>query len=398
MTGGADFLSGFEPAETAIVDAVRRFVARDVRPHVARLERETSYPDGLVAAMRELGLFGLAIAEVHGGLGLRLPVFAAVMEELAKGWTSLAAYVNSHSTVAYVIGRHGTDAQQRRYLPGMASGETRAALCLTEPGAGSDLQSIATTARLNGGTFVVKGSKFFVTNGARASLLLTLVKTDPTAKPAKNGISLLLVEKEAPGVSVGSTFHKMAYGQVDTVEILLNEAIVPESALVGGVVGRGLQQLFDGLEVGRIAIAATAVGLAADALCEAMRYAAERKAFGTTIDQHQAIQLRLADMATKLVAARLLTREAARVKAGGERADMISGMAKLFASEACSEIVSDALRIHGGYGYVSEFAIERLYREAPLYLVGEGTNDIQKLVIARRILEGHEAAILGLPQ
>ncbi len=398
MTGDAEFLSGFDPAESAIVDAVRRFVARDVRPHVARLERESSYPNGLVATMRELGLFGLAIAEVHGGLGLRLPVFAAVMEELAKGWTSLAAYVNSHSTVAYVIGRHGTDAQQRRYLPGMASGESRAALCLTEPGAGSDLQSIATTARLDDGKFVVKGSKFFVTNGARASLLLTLVRTDPTAKPAKNGISLLLVEKEAPGVSVGSTFHKMAYGQVDTVEILLNEAIVPESALVGGVVGRGLQQLFDGLEVGRIAIAASAVGLAADALCEAMRYAAERKAFGTTIDQHQAIQLRLADMATKLVAARLLTREAARVKAGGERADMISGMAKLFASEACSEIVSDALRIHGGYGYVSEFAIERLYREAPLYLVGEGTNDIQKLVIARRILEGHEAAILGLLQ
>lgn len=398
MTAERDALSGFDVAEAAIVEAVRRFASKDVRPQVAKLERESVYPEALVATMRELGLFGVAVAEEHGGLGLRLPVFAAVMEELAKGWTSLAAYVNSHSTVAYVIGRHGTAEQKARYLPRMVSGEVRGALCLTEPGAGSDLQAIATTARAEGDRYIVNGSKFFVTNGARASLLLTLVKTDATADPAKNGISLLLVDKDAPGVKVAGTFHKMAYGHVDTVEILLDDARVPKTALVGGAAGRGLQQLFDGLEVGRIAIAASAVGLAADALNEARRYAGERKAFGTTIDQHQAVQLRLAEMATKLVAARLMTREAAQVKAAGGRADMISGMAKLFASEACSEITADALRIHGGYGYVSEFAVERLYREAPLYIVGEGTNDIQKLVIARRILEGHEAAILGLPQ
>ena len=398
MTAESESLSGFDAAEAAIVEAVRRFVTKDVRPQVAKLEREAGYPEALVAAMRELGLFGLAIAEEQGGLGLRLPVFAAVMEELAKGWTSLAAYVNSHSTVAYVIGRHGTPEQKARYLPRMATGEIRGALCLTEPGAGSDLQSIATVARAEGDQYVVNGSKVFVTNGARASLLLALVKTDPAAQPAKNGISLLLVDKDAPGVKVAGTFRKMAYGQVDTVEILLDDAKISKTALVGGATGRGLQQLFDGLEVGRIAIAASAVGLAADALNEARRYAGERKAFGTTIDQHQAVQLRLAEMATKLVAARLMTREAARVKAAGGRADMISGMAKLFASEACSEITADALRIHGGYGYVSEFAVERLYREAPLYIVGEGTNDIQKLVIARRILEGHEAAILGLPQ
>ena len=398
MTAERDALSGFDVAEAAIVEAVRRFASKDVRPQVAKLERESVYPEALVATMRELGLFGVAVAEEHGGLGLRLPVFAAVMEELAKGWTSLAAYVNSHSTVAYVIGRHGTAEQKARYLPRMVSGEVRGALCLTEPGAGSDLQAIATTARAEGDRYIVNGSKFFVTNGARASLLLTLVKTDATADPAKNGISLLLVDKDAPGVKVAGTFHKMAYGHVDTVEILLDDARVPKTALVGGAAGRGLQQLFDGLEVGRIAIAASAVGLAADALNEARRYARERKAFGTTIDQHQAVQLRLAEMATKLVAARLMTREAAQVKAAGGRADMISGMAKLFASEACSEITADALRIHGGYGYVSEFAVERLYREAPLYIVGEGTNDIQKLVIARRILEGHEAAILGLPQ
>lgn len=398
MTAERNALSGFDAAEAAIVEAVRRFASKDVRPQVAKLERESVYPEALVATMRELGLFGVAVAEEHGGLGLRLPVFAAVMEELAKGWTSLAAYVNSHSTVAYVIGRHGTAEQKARYLPRMVSGEVRGALCLTEPGAGSDLQAIATTARAEGDRYIVNGSKFFVTNGARASLLLTLVKTDATADPAKNGISLLLVDKDAPGVKVAGTFHKMAYGHVDTVEILLDDARVPKTALVGGAAGRGLQQLFDGLEVGRIAIAASAVGLAADALNEARRYAGERKAFGTTIDQHQAVQLRLAEMATKLVAARLMTREAAQVKAAGGRADMISGMAKLFASEACSEITADALRIHGGYGYVSEFAVERLYREAPLYIVGEGTNDIQKLVIARRILEGHEAAILGLPQ
>lgn len=398
MTGESNSLSGFDAAEAAIVEAVRRFVTKDVRPQVAKLEREAGYPDGLVATMRELGLFGLAIAEEHGGLGLRLPVFAAAMEELAKGWTSLAAYVNSHSTVAYVIGRHGTPEQKARYLPRMASGEIRGALCLTEPGAGSDLQSIATVARAESDRYIIRGSKFFVTNGARASLLLTLVKTDAAANPAKDGISLLLVDKDAPGVKVAGTFRKMAYGHVDTVEILFDNATVPGEALLGGKTGRGLQQLFDGLEVGRIAIAASAVGLAADALNEALRYAGERKAFGTTIDQHQAVQLRLAEMATKLVAARLMTREAAQVKAAGGRADMISGMAKLFASEACSEITADALRIHGGYGYVSEFAVERLYREAPLYIVGEGTNDIQKLVIARRILEGHETAILGLPQ
>jgi alkylation response protein AidB-like acyl-CoA dehydrogenase len=396
--GGADSLAGFNSEESAVVEAVRRFVAKDVRPQVARLERETGYPDALVAAMRKLGLFGVAIGEDHGGLGLRLSVFAAVMEELAKGWTSLAAYVNSHSTVAYTLGKHGTPAQRALYLPRMATGDLRAALCLTEPGAGSDLQAIATVAKPSGKGFALSGSKFFVTNGGRAGLLLVLAKTDAAAEPVKKGISLFLVEKTTNGVRQGSTFNKMAYGHVDTVEIVFDGAVVPASALLGETVGRGLAQLFDGLEVGRIAIAASAVGLAADALNEARRYAAERKAFGATIDQHQAVQLRLAEMATKLVAARLMTREAARAKAGGGRADMISGMAKLFASEACSEITADALRIHGGYGYIADYPVERLYREAPLYILGEGTNDIQKLVIARRILEGQEAALLGLPQ
>jgi alkylation response protein AidB-like acyl-CoA dehydrogenase len=398
VTQEIDALAGFDATEVSIVDAVRRFVTEAVRPNVARLEREGAYPEQLVAGMRDLGLFGIAVAEAHGGLALRLPVFAAVMEELAKGWTTLAAYVNSHSTVAYAIGRHGTAAQQAKYLPMMASGALRGALCLTEPGTGSDLQAIRAVAKPSSSGYELSGTKFFVTNGERAGLLLVLAKTDPTAQPAKKGISLLLVEKASSGVKQGSTFHKMAYGHVDTVEIILDGSTVPSSALLGEAPGRGLQQLFDGLEVGRIAIAASAVGLAADALNEARRYASVREAFGTTIDQHQAVQLKLAEMATKLVAARLITREAAQVKASGGRADMISGMAKLFASEACDEIAGDALRIHGGYGYVADFPIERLYREAPLYIVGEGTNDIQKLVIARRIIEGQEAALLGLPQ
>ena len=388
----------FSPEETAIIEVVRDFVMNDVRPGVAELERSGDYPEALVSTMRDIGLFSLVVPEEHGGLSLRLPVFAAVLEELAKGWTSLAAFINSHSTVAYIIGKYGTPEQQRRYLPHMANGDVRAALCLTEPDAGSDLQSISMTARTSDTGFHVNGSKVFVTNGARANLLLTLVKTDPLASPAKSGISLLLVAKETPGVSVTGTFHKMAYGHVDTVEILMSDAAVPSSALLGGQQGRGLPQLFDGLEVGRIAIAASAVGLSADALSEAKRYASQRTTFGVTIDHHQTVQVRLAEMATKIVAARLLTLEAAETKDRLGRADMISGMAKLFASESCAEITQDALRIHGGYGYIDEFAVERLFREAPLYLVGEGTNDIQKLVIARRLLEGSETGILGLPK
>jgi alkylation response protein AidB-like acyl-CoA dehydrogenase len=269
VTQETDALAGFDATEVAAVDAVRRFVSQAVRPNVAKLERAAAYPEHLVAGMRDLGLFGIAIAEAHGGLALRFPVFAAVMEELAKGWTTLAAYVNSHSTVAYVIGRHGTPEQQARYLPRMASGELRGALCLTEPEAGSDLQAIRAVAKASGAHFELSGSKFFVTNGGRAGLLLVLAKTDPAAQPAKNGISLLLVEKDQSGVKQGSTFHKMAYGHVDTVEILLDGSKVPSSALLGGKPGRGLQQLFDGLEVGRIAIAASAVGLSADAINEA---------------------------------------------------------------------------------------------------------------------------------
>lgn len=387
----------FSDEERQIVAAVARFIEKEVKPQVARFERERIYPEVLVEGMKKLGLFGIAVPEAFDGLGLRIPVFARVMEELAKGWTSLAAYVNSHSTVAYALSRYGTPEQKARFLPRMATGEMRAAICLTESGAGSDLQAIRTTAVRDRDGYLLNGNKIFITNGERASLLLVLAKTDPTAKKMSRTMSLMLVTKDMAGVSVPGTFHKMAFDVVDTVEINLEQVRLPADAVLGGETGSGFPQLMDALEAGRIAVAASAVGLAAAALGEAKRYAAERRAFGKTIDQHQAVQLRLADMATKLVAARLLVQAASSQKDKGVRADMLGAMAKLFASEACMEITQDTIRVLGGYGYVSEFPVERLFREAPLYVVGEGTNDIQRLVILRRMLDGSEASVLGLP-
>lgn len=387
----------FSPEEREILDTVARFVAKEVAPNVAKLESDSAYPDSIVSQMMGLGLFGIAVPQEFGGLGLRLPVFASVLEELSKGWSSLAAYVNSHSTVAYVISRFGTGAQKARFLPGMAVGEIRAALCLTEPEAGSDLQAIRSTALRNGGNYTLNGTKIYVTNGGRASLLLVLAKTDPKVEKASRGISLMLVPKDLPGVSVTTEFHKMGFAQVDTVGIEFDSVAVADDLLVGSEEGKGFGQLMDALEVGRIAIAASAVGLAAAALGAAVRFAGERKTFGKTIHQHQAIQLRLADMATRLVAARQMTLLAAGEKERGQRADMISAMAKLFASEACAEIAQEALRVHGGHGYITDYQVERLLREAMLYLVGEGTSDIQKLVICRRMLEDGESNLLGLP-
>ncbi|MBB3271368.1 UNVERIFIED_ORG: alkylation response protein AidB-like acyl-CoA dehydrogenase [Pseudomonas parafulva] len=387
----------FNDVEKEILETVRKYIAKEVRPNVQQLELSKTFPAEMLAAMKEMGLFGLAIPEEYGGYQLRLPVFAAVMETIAAGWTTLAAFINSHCTVAYAISKHGTEEQKRQYLPLMATGEHRGALCLTEPAAGSDLQSITTVASQDDSDFVINGTKIFVTNGERATLLLTLARTSIDAETGRPRLSLFLVEKSFPGVTVESEFHKMAYTQVDTVEILLSKVKVPATAVVGGKTGLGMRHLLDSLEVGRIAIAASAVGLAANALAEAKRYASERSSFGVTIDKHQAVQLRMADMATKLVAARLMTAEAARAKEAGHRADMLSGMAKLLASESAKEICEDALRIHGGYGYINEFPVERLYREAPLYIVGEGTNDIQKIVIARRIIDGSEVDALGLP-
>jgi alkylation response protein AidB-like acyl-CoA dehydrogenase len=320
-----------------------------------------------------------------------------VFEALAKGWSSAAAFINSHCTVAYALARHGTEAQKARYLPRLATGESRGSLCLTEPQGGSDLQAIATRADAVEDGYRLAGNKVYVTNGARAGLLLVLAKTDRHAAKPSLGLSLFLVEMPRDGVRVGGGYQKMGFHQVDTVEIILEGAVVSKEALLGGEAGRGFAQLMESLEIGRIAIAASAVGVAAAALGASLRYAAERKAFGKTINQHQAVQLRLAEMATRLVAAREITLRAAEEKQTGGRADMVSAMAKLYASEAAVEITQDAIRVHGGAGYIADYQVERLHREALLYLVGEGTNDINKLVIARRLIDGSEAALLELP-
>ncbi|MBX5210488.1 acyl-CoA dehydrogenase family protein [Rhizobium sp. NZLR11] len=386
----------FTPEENEIVSTVERFIEERVRPDVMVFERDRIYPQAIVEEMKELGLFGIAVPEEFGGLGLRVPVFAAVMEIVARGWTTLAAYINSHSTVAYAIASHGTGEQKEKYLPGLATGDFRGSLCLTEPGCGSDLQAIRANAVDRGGAYDLTASKTYVTNGDKATLLLTLVKHPRESPEAKQKFSLLLVDKAAAGVTVTTTFHKMAFGLVDTVQIEMDNVAVPKANLLGAAEGKGFHQLFGSLEIGRIGIAISAVGLAANSLSEAKRYASERVTFGVTIDKHQAIQFKLADMATKLVTARLITMEAAWMKERGGRCDMISAMAKMYASDAAVEIVHDAVKVHGGAGYIQEYAVERLYREALLYTIGEGTNDINRIVISRRINGDEEQTYLGL--
>jgi alkylation response protein AidB-like acyl-CoA dehydrogenase len=386
----------FTSEEIEMVSTVERFIEERVRPNVMTMERDRIYPQDLVDEMKALGLFGIAVPEEFGGLGLRVPVFAAVMEVISRGWTTLAGYLNSHSTVVHALKTYGTDEQKQKYLPGLASGERRASLCLTEPGCGSDLQAIRAKAEDKGDSYALTASKTYVTNGDRATLLLTLVKHPESSPDAKSRFSLLLVEKQWVGIQITTTFHKMGMALVDTVQIEMDGVSVPKENLLSGVEGKGLHYLFEALEIGRIAIAISAVGLASNALSEAVRYASERVTFGVTIDKHQAIQLKLANMATKLVTARLLAMEAAWVKENGGRSDMISAMAKLHASEAAFEIAHDAVNVHGGAGYIQEYAVERLFREALLYTIGEGTNDINRIVISRRLAGDEERAYLGL--
>ncbi len=382
--------------EQVLIDAVSRFIEERVRPHVADLERKGAYPDHLVAEMKELGLFGMAVPEEFGGLGLRVTALAAMMEVLARGWTTLAAYVNSHSTVAYAIATHGTDGQKARYLPALAAGEQRGSLCLTEPGAGSDLQSIRGTAQRAENGYALSASKTYVTNGGKATLFLTLARLPQTPDATRPRFGLFLVERTRQGITQTTTFHKTAFGLVDTVQIEMDAVRLAGDDLLGAEEGRGFAQLMESLEIGRIAIATSAVGLAANALSEAKRYASERVTFGVPINQHQAIQLKLANMATRLVTARLITREAARIKESGGRCDMISAMAKMHASDEALAIAHEAVVVHGGAGYIQEYAVERLHREALLYTIGEGTNDINRLVIARRMQGEEEMAYLGL--
>ncbi len=370
-----------------ILDTVRRFVEREVLPVASRYEHADEYPQPLVDRMKELGLFGATIAPEWGGLGLDYSTYARIVEELCRGWMSLSGVLNTHLMFAYVLDRFGTDEQKRRWLPAMARGEERAALCLTEAHAGSDTQQIRTVARREGDHYVVNGAKMFITNARTATLFSLVCKTDPTVDPPHRGISLLAAER-GPGLTVSRNIAKLGYKGIETCEVLFEDFRVPVANRIGPE-GRGLQQVLSGLEVGRINIAARAVGVAQAAFEHAIRYAQERHAFGKPIAEHQAIQLKLADMATKIEAARLLVRQAAAMKDRGERCDVEAGMAKLFASETCQEVALEAMRVLGGYGYTQEFPVERYYRDAPLMMIGEGTNEIQRLVIARGLLTRH---------
>ncbi len=365
-----------------VIETARRFVARDVAPVAAELERADQFPTELVRLMRELGFFGITIPSAYGGLGFDLPTYAGVVEELAYGWMSLTGIVNTHTMVATLLLEHGTEDQKERWLPSMATGERRGALSLSEPDAGSDTRNISCRAVRDGDEFVVNGRKAWVTNGERASLVALAARTD-------EGISALIVEKEpgpsSAGISVSRRIGKLGYRGVETVEMAYDDHRVPVANLVGEP-GRGLAQILGILEVGRINIAARAVGVARASFDAALAYAQERTTFGKAIGEHQAIQIKLADMATHLEAARLLTRNAAERKAAGLRCDVEAGMAKLFASETALELATDAMRIHGGVGYTTDLPVERYYRDAPLMVIGEGTNEIQRLVIARGLL------------
>ncbi len=378
-----------EVLDRDIIDAVRRFVDREVAPVASDLEHRDEYPHALVARMKELGLFGATIPTEHGGLGVGFGTYARLMEELSRGWMSLAGVINSHLIMAYIITHHGTPAQKQRFLPAMARGEKRGGLALTEPHAGSDVQSIRTVAKRTGDDYVLSGSKMFITNARQGTMLAVAAKTDPAAKPAYAGISMFAVEKSERGPTVSRNLKKLGYKGIDTCEVLFEDVPVPAGNLIGEAEGQGFKQVMSALEVGRINVAARAVGVAQAAFESAIRYSQQRVAFGKPICQHQAVQLMLADMATRLEAARLLVANAARKKDAGERCDLEAGMAKLFASEACAKISLDAMRVLGGYGFTAEFPVERFYRDAPLMMIGEGTNEIQALVIARRLLELH---------
>ena len=377
--------------EALLLDSVERFLDRDVRPHVARLEHEDLYPEEIVKKMKEMGLFGATISPEYGGLGLPVTTYARIVERLSHAWMSVSGVINSHLIMAAAVERFGTEAQKRAFLPRFATGELRGGLALTEPDCGTDLQAIRTVARREGNTgYVVNGAKTWITNSIHGSCLALLVKTDPAAEPRHKGMSLFLAEK-GPGFRVSRKLEKLGYRGIDTAELAFEDYRITADRLIGGVEGKGLQHALGGLELGRINVAARGVGMAQACLDEALRYAQQRQTFGKPICRHQAIQIKLADMATRTEAARLLTESAARAYASGRRADMEAGMAKLFATEAALENSVEAMRIHGGYGYSREFPIERMYRDAPLLCIGEGTNEIQRIVIARQLVERNPA-------
>jgi alkylation response protein AidB-like acyl-CoA dehydrogenase len=379
-------MSTLSTEERAVVETVRDWVDREVRPVVRDLEHENTYPEKLIEQMKELGIYGLAIPEPWGEAPVSMPCYALVTAELARGWMSLAGAMGGHTVVAKLLLAFGTQEQKDRYLPRMATGELRATMALTEPGGGSDLQNMATQARLVGEEYVVNGSKTWISNARRSGLIALLCKTDPKAEPRHRGISVLLVE-HGPGLTVSKDLKKLGYKGVEACELVFDEMRVPADAVLGGVPGKGFGQMMKGLETGRIQVASRALGVGQAAFDDALRYAQERESFGRPIWQHQSIGNYLAEMATKLTAARQLILFAAEKFESGQRCDMEAGMAKLFTSEIAMEVALDAVRIHGGYGYSTEFDVERYFRDAPLMIVGEGTNEIQRNVIAAQLVK-----------
>ncbi|WKX16393.1 acyl-CoA dehydrogenase family protein [Streptomyces sp. NL15-2K] len=380
-------LDALTPEEQFVVKTVRDFVDKEVKPVVRELEHADTYPEALIQQMKELGIFGLAVPEGYGGTPVSTPCYVLITEELARGWMSLAGAMGGHTVVAKLLLHFGTEKQKRRYLPRMATGEIRATMALTEPGGGSDLQAMRTVARKESdGSYVVNGTKIWITNSRRSQLIALLCKTDPEANPTHKGMSILLVE-HGPGLTVSRDLPKLGYKGVESCELSFNGLRAPADAVLGGAEGRGFAQMMKGLETGRLQVAARALGVGRAAFEDALAYAQQRESFGKPIWQHQSIGNYLADMATSLTAAQQLTLHAAREYDAGRRVDMEAGMAKLFASETAMRIALDAVRIHGGYGYSTEFDVERYFRDAPLMIVGEGTNEIQRNVIAAQLVK-----------
>jgi alkylation response protein AidB-like acyl-CoA dehydrogenase len=380
--------------QKAITEMVRQFVDNEIIPVAEEFDHEDKFPEAIVEHMKELGLLGVTIPEEYGGMGLDLTTYAMIVEELSRGWISISGVVNTHFIGSYLLMKFGTDEQRDLYLPRMATGEVRGAFSLSEPEVGSDVQGIKSTATEVDGGWEINGQKMWVTNGLRSGLVFVLVKTDPKADPPYRGMTCFICEKEpgqseVPGLTIPPKIKKMGYKGVESTELVFDGFKVDDDHVLGGRdgIGEGFKQMMDALELGRVNVAARGVGVAQRALELALRYSQERKTFGKPIAQHQAITFKLAEMATRVEAARLLTMKAARMKDAGQRSDIEAGMAKLFASEAAKENAEEALRIHGGYGYSKEYEIERIYRDAPLLLIGEGTSEIQKMVIGRKLLE-----------
>ncbi|OBG98654.1 acyl-CoA dehydrogenase [Mycobacterium sp. E342] len=372
--------------EELLIKTVRRFVDRDVKPVVTELEHANTYPEKLIEQMKRIGIYGLSIPEQYGGAEVSMPCYVHVTEELARGWMSLAGAMGGHTVVAKLLLDFGTEEQKQTYLPHMATGELRATMALTEPGGGSDLQAMTTTASLLGDNYVINGAKTWISNARRAGLIALLCKTDPQAKPPHTGMSILLVQ-HGPGLEVSRDLPKLGYKGVESCELRFTDYRASTDAVLGGATGKGFSQMMKGLETGRIQVAARALGVGRAALEDALAYAQVRESFDKPIWKHQAVGNMLADMATKLAAARQLTLLAAERFNSNQRCDMEAGMAKLFASEAAMQIALDAVRIHGGYGYSTEYPVERYFRDAPLMIVGEGTNEIQRNVIATQLIE-----------